>query len=217
MTQTEYELQNFNALNNAIDDQHQKSLQKLKERKSHTFKRYMIYCSIFLVSLSILILVLGFIYWLLTEKPRNLITTNEYVTNNYELEKNISKLEKIIERSKEYEENNSEQITNNEGEVVNQAIKEDYYLFRYMDMKSPTLGTIQVTTGLIYNPEDIEFPESQYCYLTLYENEKRVHIDLSRKENDANINNYKYKKAYLNLINENDFSKAQQYCKFRNF
>ena len=36
-------------------------------------------------------------------------------------------------------------------------------------------------------------------------------------DNYDNINNYKYKKAYLNLINENDFSKAQQYCKFRNF
>ena len=56
---------------------------------NHTFKRYMIYCSIFL---SLSIIEIRFVYWLLTEKPRNLITTNEYVTNNYELS------QKIIER-----------------------------------------------------------------------------------------------------------------------
>ena len=216
MSQTKYESQNFNALNDAIDDQHQKSIQKLKEKKSHTFKRYMIYGSLLVVSLSLLILVLGFIYWLLSEKPRNLVTTNEYITNNYQLEKNISQLEKIIERSKQYEKNNTEQKTNGD-EIINQEIKEDYYLFRYIDMQSPTIGTVQVTTGLIYNPKDIDFPERQYCYLTLYENEKKVQIDLSNKDKSSNIEIYKYKKAYLNLINEDDFSKAQQYCKFRNF
>ena len=107
MSQTEYELQNFNALNNAIDDEHQKSLNKIKIQRSHTFKRYMVYSSLFLFALALLILIAGFIYWLINDKPQNLITNNEYITNNYQLEKNISQLEKIIERSKEFNENNT--------------------------------------------------------------------------------------------------------------
>ena len=95
MSQTEYELQNFNALNNAIDDEHQKSLNKIKLQKSYTFRRYMVYSSLFLFALALLILAAGFIYWLIKDSPRNLITNNEYITNNYELEKNISQLEKV--------------------------------------------------------------------------------------------------------------------------
>ena len=136
MSQTEYELQNFNALNNAIDDEHQKSLNKIKIQKSNTFKRYMIYSSLFMFALAILILVAGFIYWLIKDKPKNLITNNEYITNNYELEKNISQLEEIIQRNKEYNQNNTEIIENSDvNEVENKIIREEFYLFRYISFK----------------------------------------------------------------------------------
>ena len=90
MSQVEYETQNFNSLNNAIDDEHRKAINKIKIQKSFVFKRYMVYGSIFLLSISVLILSIGFIWWLLDERPQNLISNNEYITNNYELEKNIT-------------------------------------------------------------------------------------------------------------------------------
>lgn len=214
MSQTEYELQNFNALNNAIDDEHQKSLNKIKLQKSYTFKRYMIYSSLFLFTLALLILVAGFIYWLIKDSPRNLITNNEYITNNYELEKNISQLEKIIERNKEYQESNTEIIENsNFSETKNQIIKEEYYLFRYIDMKLSNGSVVSVQTGLIYNPENIDFPYSQYCY-TLVD---RFKVDLANKNGTSNKINLNYDNDYVGIINFNDFTKAQNFCKFQNF
>ena len=53
MSQTEYEIQDFEAINNAINDEHQKSLNKIKERRSLFFKRYLIYGSLFLFAISI--------------------------------------------------------------------------------------------------------------------------------------------------------------------
>lgn len=214
MSQTEYELQNFNALNNAIDDEHQKSLNKIKLQKSYTFRRYMVYSSLFLFALALLILVIGFIYWLIKDSPRNLITNNEYITNNYELEKNISQLEKIIERNKEYQESNTEIIENsNFSETKNQIIKEEYYLFRYIDMKLSNGSVVSVQTGLIYNPENIDFPYSQYCY-TLVD---RFKVDLANKNGTSNKINLNYDNDYVGIINFNDFTKAQNFCKFQNF
>lgn len=214
MSQTEYELQNFNALNNAIDDEHQKSLNKIKLQKSYTFKRYMIYSSLFIFTLALLILVAGFVYWLIKDSPRNLITNNEYITNNYELEKNISQLEKIIERNKEYQESNTEIIENsNYSETKNQVIKEEYYLFRYIDMELSNGSVVSVQTGLIYNPENVDFPYSQYCY-TLVD---RVKVDLANKNGTANKINLNYDNINVGIISLNDFIKAQSYCRFKNF
>lgn len=214
MSQTEYELQNFNALNNAINDEHQKSLNKIKLQKSHTFKRYMIYSSLFMFALALLILVAGFIYWLIEDKPKNLITNNEYITNNYELEKNISQLEKIIERNKEFDKSNTEIIENsNFTEVNNQVIQEDYYLFRSLDMNLSSGDEITVYTGLVYDPENIDFPFRQYCYTIL----NKVWIDLANKESTANKINLSYDNDNIGIISLNDFIKAQNFCRFKNF
>lgn len=214
MSQTEYELQNFNALNNAINDEHQKSLNKIKLQKSHTFKRYMIYSSLFMFALALLILVAGFIYWLIEDKPKNLITNNEYITNNYELEKNISQLEKIIERNKEFDSSNTEIIENsNFTEANNQVIQEDYYLFRSLDMNLSSGDEITVYTGLVYDPEDIDFPFRQYCYTI----SNKVWIDLANKESTANKINLSYDNDNIGIISLNDFIKAQNFCRFKNF
>lgn len=217
MSQVEYETQNFNSLNNAIDDEHRKAINKIKIQKSFVFKRYMVYGSIFLLSISVLILSIGFIWWLLDERPQNLISNNEYITNNYELEKNINELEKIIERNKEFKENNAEIILS-DGETVNQTIKEDYYLFRTVDMKLSSSKNIQISTGLIFNPNDTDFPERQYCYTEIKTNDGiKNRIDLSYKNGNQNIVNNDYNDAYQSLIQLDDFSKAKQYCKYRNF
>jgi hypothetical protein len=214
MSQTEYELQNFNALNNAINDEHQKSLNKIKLQKSHTFKRYMIYSSLFMFALALLILVAGFIYWLIEDKPKNLITNNEYITNNYELEKNISQLEKIIERNKEFDRSNTEIIENsNFTEANNQVIQEDYYLFRSLDMNLSSGDEITVYTGLVYDPENIDFPFRQYCYTI----SNKVWIDLANKESTANKINLSYDNDNIGIISLNDFIKAQNFCRFKNF
>lgn len=214
MSQTEYELQNFNALNNAIDDEHQKSLNKIKLQKSYTFRRYMVYSSLFLFALALLILAAGFIYWLIKDSPRNLITNNEYITNNYELEKNISQLEKIIERNKEYEKSNTEIIENtNTNQTTNQLIQEDYYLFRSLNMILSNGSEISVFTGLVYDPEDVDFPTRQYCYTIL----DKLWIDLANKEGAANQINFSYDNDNLGIISLNDFIKAQSYCRFKNF
>jgi hypothetical protein len=214
MSQTEYELQNFNALNNAINDEHQKSLNKIKLQKSHTFKRYMIYSSLFMFALALLILVAGFIYWLIEDKPKNLITNNEYITNNYELEKNISQLEKIIERNKEFDRSNTEIIKNsNFTEANNQVIQEDYYLFRSLDMNLSSGDEITVYTGLVYDPENIDFPFRQYCYTI----SNKVWIDLANKESTANKINLSYDNDNIGIISLNDFIKAQNFCRFKNF
>ena len=214
MSQTEYELQNFDALNNAIDDEHQKSLNKIKLQKSYTFKRYMIYSSLFLFTLALLILAAGFIYWLIKESPRNLITNNEYITNNYELEKNISQLEKIIERNKEYEKSNTEIFENtNTNQTTNQLIQEDYYLFRSLNMILSNGSEISVFTGLVYDPEDVDFPTRQYCYTIL----DKLWIDLANKEGAANQINFNYDNDNIGIISLNDFIKAQSYCRFKNF
>jgi len=214
MSQTEYELQNFNALNNAIDDEHQKSLNKIKIQRSHTFKRYMVYSSLFLFALALLILIAGFIYWLINDKPQNLITNNEYITNNYQLEKNISQLEKIIERSKEFNENNTEIIENsNEEQITNQVIKEDYYLFRSLDLTLSDGYKTVVMTGLVYDPKNIDFPIRQYCYTTV----GRVKIDLADKNGLSNKINLDYENDLISIISLNDFLKAREYCRFKNF
>ena len=214
MSQTEYELQNFNALNNAIDDEHQKSLNKIKLQKSYTFRRYMVYSSLFLFALALLILAAGFIYWLIKDSPRNLITNNEYITNNYELEKNISQLEKIIERNKEYEKSNTEIIENtNTNQTTNQLIQEDYYLFRSLNMILSNGSEISVFTGLVYDPENVDFPTRQYCYTIL----DKLWIDLANKEGAANQINFNYDNDNIGIISLNDFIKAQSYCRFKNF
>ena len=214
MSQTEYELQNFNALNNAIDDEHQKSLNKTKLQKSHTFKRYMIYSSLFMFALALLILVAGFIYWLIKDKPKNLITNNEYITNNYELEKNISQLEKIIERNKEFNDSNTEIIENsNTTQAESQKIQEEYFLFRTLDMNLTDGNIIKVNTGLVYDPEDIDFPYRQYCY-SIVDN---YWVDLANKDGTSNKINLSYNNDYINIIDMDDFIKAQNYCRFKNF
>ncbi len=214
MSQTEYELQNFNALNNAIDDEHQKSLNKIKLQKSHTFKKYMIYSSLFLFALALLILVVGFIYWLINDKPKNLITNNEYITNNYELEKNISQLEEIIKRNKEYQESNTEIIENsNYSEANNQVITEEFYLFRYIDMDLTNGSEVSVHTGLVFNPEDIDFPYRQYCYIMM----DKFRVELANKQGKSNKINLSYDNDYIGIISLDDFIKAQNYCRFRNF
>ena len=214
MSQTEYELQNFNALNNAIDDEHQKSLNKIKLQKSYTFRRYMVYSSLFLFALALLILAAGFIYWLIKDSPRNLITNNEYITNNYELEKNISQLEKIIERNKEYEKSNTEIIENtNTNQTTNQLIQEDYYLFRSLNMILSNGSEISVFTGLVYDPENVDFPTRQYCYTIL----DKLWIDLANKEGAANKINFNYYNDNIGIISLNDFIKAQSCCRFKNF
>ena len=214
MSQTEYELQNFNALNNAIDDEHQKSLNKIKLQKSYTFRRYMVYSSLFLFALALLILAAGFIYWLIKDSPRNLITNNEYITNNYELEKNISQLEKIIERNKEYEKSNTEIIENtNTNQTTNQLIQEDYYLFRSLNMILSNGSVISVFTGLVYDPENVDFPTRQYCYTIL----DKLWIDLANKEGASNQINFNYDNDNIGIISLNDFIKAQNYCRFKNF
>ena len=214
MSQTEYELQNFNALNNAIDDEHQKSLNKIKIQRSHTFKRYMVYSSLFLFALALLILIAGFIYWLINDKPQNLITNNEYITNNYQFEKNISKLEELIERSKEYNQNNTEIIENSDiSKAENKVIKEEFYLFRYIDVDLSNGSQVSVQTGMIYDPDDIDFPYSQYCYTFV----DRIRIELANKEGRNNKINRSYTDDNIGVISLNDFIKAQNYCRFRDF
>ena len=214
MSQTEYEHQNFNALNNAIDDEHQKSLNKIKIQKSNTFKRYMIYSSWFMFALALLILVAGFIYWLINDQPKNLITNNEYITNNYELEKNISQLEEIIERNKEYNQNNTEIIENSDvNEVENKIIREEFYLFRYIDMELSNGSEVSVDTGMIYDPEDIDFPYRQYCYTII----DRTRVELANKNGVNNKVNLSYTNDNIGVISLDDFIKAQNYCRFKSF
>lgn len=216
MSQTEYEIQDFEAINNAINDEHQKSLNKIKERRSLFFKRYMIYGSLFLFAISILLLSIGFIYWFISEKPKNLISKNEYITNNYELEKNISQLEKIIERNKTYEENNTETIINND-QIVNQIIKEEFYLFKTLEYQMSNSKTIKISTGQIFDPDKIEFPSRQYCYTMIEDNEVEVRIFLSNKDAKNNKIDTNYKNNYKNLINYSDFRNAQTYCRFKDY
>ncbi len=216
MSQTKYETHNFNALNNAIDDEHQKSLSKIKAQKSHIFKRYMLYSSLFLISFAILILVAGFIYWLIDDKPKNLITNNEYITNNYELEKNISQLEKIIERNKEYNKNNTEQIVNND-QVTNQIIREEFYLFKTLEFKLSNNQVVDVSTGQIYDPNEIDYPKRQYCYTMLKNDGIEVRVFLSNKFGANNKINNSYNQKNADFISLDDFKKAQEFCRFRSF
>ena len=216
MSQTDYETQNFNALNNAIDNEHKKSLNKIKTLKSHTFKRYMLYGSLFIMSIAILILVAGFIYWLIDDKPKNLITKNEYITNNYELEKNISQLEKIIERNKEYNKNNTEQIVNND-QVTNQIIREEFYLFKTLEFKLSNNQIVDVSTGQIYDPDEIDYPKRQYCYTMLKNEGIEVRVFLSNKFGANNKINESYNNKNADFISLNDFKKAQEFCRFRIF
>ena len=138
----------------------------------------------------------------------------EYITNNYELEKNISQLEKIIERNKEYEKSNTEIIENtNTNQTTNQLIQEDYYLFRSLNMILSNGSEISVFTGLVYDPEDVDFPTRQYCYTIL----DKLWIDLANKEGAANQINFSYDNDNIGIISLNDFIKAQSYCRFKNF
>lgn len=216
MNRAEYEIQNFDALNNAIDDEHQKSFYKIKLQKSNVFKRYMLYGSLFLFALSLLVLISGFIYWLINDRPNNLLTKNEYITNNYQLEKNISQLEKIIERNKEYDQNNSEQKSN--GNISNQIIKEEFYLYKFMDFEMSNNILLEVITGQVFDPDKIDFPRSQFCYTKIFNNQgQEVRVNLSDKIGLNSITNLDYSNSYKDLLKLSDFNQAQQYCKFRSF
>ena len=85
-------------------------------------------------------------------------------------------------------------------------------------MKLSSSKNIQISTGLIFNPNDTDFPERQYCYTEIKTNDGiKNRIDLSYKNGNQNIVNNDYNDAYQSLIQLDDFSKAKQYCKYRNF
>ena len=121
---------------------------------------------------------------------------------------------KIIERNKEFDRSNTEIIENsNFTEANNQVIQEDYYLFRSLDMNLSSGDEITVYTGLVYDPENIDFPFRQYCYTI----SNKVWIDLANKESTANKINLSYDNDNIGIISLNDFIKAQNFCRFKNF
>ena len=132
------------------------------------------------------------------------------------MEKNISQLEKIIERNKEYNKNNTEQIVNND-QVTNQIIREEFYLFKTLEFKLSNNQVVDVSTGQIYDPNEIDYPKRQYCYTMLKNDGIEVRVFLSNKFGANNKINNSYNQKNADFISLDDFKKAQEFCRFRSF
>ena len=74
-----------------------------------------------------------------------------------------------------------------------------------------------VVTGIKYNPDNLEFPTNQFCYIELKGGKKRIIFNIANKNKRQNKTNLFYDiNSMKDSISRKDFIESQKLCKFRN-
>ena len=213
MSETKYTTSNYIAVNKFIDNEYDRSRDKIKFQRSLIFRRYAIYGSLLILALSLLIFSIFFAHWLFKSTPENIISNvkNEYVTNTYNLDEDIAILKKLVQDI----ESENQSYSDQEGEKI--VINEAFTHFRMIKLTLESGRNSDVVTGIKYNPDNLSSPTKQYCYVELYGGKKRISFDIADKFNKQNINYLSYDISSMkDLISRKDFIEAKRLCKFRN-
>tara|TARA_B110000259_G_C13971521_1_gene384944 strand:- start:702 stop:1346 length:645 start_codon:yes stop_codon:yes gene_type:complete len=214
MSEIKYTTSNYVAVNKFIDNEYDRSRDKIKFQRSIIFRRYAIYGSLLILALSLLIFSIFFAHWLFKSKPENIVSNvkNEYITNNYNLEEELDTLKKIIEENKI--QNTSSTETNvNKSEFKTHRITDQFFHFKSISIQLESGINTDVSTGMVYSPDEVTYPYSQYCYIMI----DKYWVDLADKSGKQNYINDTYNQNLLSkYISRSDFNKSQKLCRFKN-
>lgn len=173
-------LNDYSAINKYVSHTLDRQLDLLEFRKAQRTKQFLLGLSIFVSALGLASL-LFFYGYSLKSKPAQSI--KEVITS--------------VE---------SKQVSNLDTVDEIERIKIEYTVFKYVTLKNGE----SVVTGLIYQPRSPDFPESQYCYHSVFTGDgKRLMVDLARKEGINNV-------LWFDKITDKHRALAKTHCQFMN-
>ena len=152
---TEYSISNFSAVNNFIEEEEKYSKQFRKIQTARLFKRYSLYGSLVIISLAILTLCIGTVYWL-KNNDLNYLIGGKTVVENYNLSNTDAK--KILENLNEQQEDSF---------VYLNSITKKITIFFSKQLIFQDGTNTNIHVGWNFKLDNFEYPNYQYCYLDI--------------------------------------------------
>lgn len=200
---TEYNVNNFSAVNEFIDEENRYAKHFRKFKIASLFRKYAIYGSLLIVAISLLILSIGIAYWLYNNQPAQLIKISSSSVTQINNEDELKELKKLAEDNKI---DDLDQI---------QKIDQEYVIFKIQSFILENEDFAEVHTGWRYKPDDLNYPYLQYCYLSIPSKPNSsisMTIQLAKKMKFEDIVDAQYNE---NEINYFDFESAKSQCIFK--
>lgn len=200
---TEYTINNFSAVNEFIDEENRYAKHFRKFKIASLFRKYAIYGSLLIVTISLLILSIGIAYWLYNNQPAQLIKISSSSVTQINNEDELKELKKLAEDNKI---DDLDQI---------QKIDQEYVIFKIQSFILENEDFAEVHTGWRYKPDDLNYPYLQYCYLSIPSKPNSsisMTIQLAKKMKFEDIVDAQYNE---NEINYFDFESAKSQCIFK--
>ena len=152
-SKTEYSISNFSHVNDFIEEEEKFAQQFRKIQTARLFKRYALYGSLIIISLAILTLCIGTVYWLKTN-DLNYLIGEKTIVENYNLSNTDAKA--FLEDLKNQQE---------ESIVYKNSVTKKFTIFQSKQFTLNDNTSVTIHVGWNFNPENFDYPYEQYCYL----------------------------------------------------
>jgi len=191
-SKTEYSISNFSHVNDFIEEEEKFAQQFRKIQTARLFKRYALYGSLIIISLAILTLCIGIVYWLKTNSLNYLIG-EKTVVENYNLSNTDAKT--LLEDLKKQQEDSI---------VYQQSITKEFTIFHSKQHTLNDNTPVNIHVGWNFSLDDFDYPYEQYCYLSLpMKKGKSEHIPLINKIGKEEPKERPYARNNLDILDIN--------------
>jgi hypothetical protein len=199
----------FDAVNRHIEWEQQRKNELLKQRRVSTFERWGKVWLLASLSIGLLILCIAFAYWFLGHSNEiirvynlNENSTKEEVLALQDVLNNVQKdVSNLVARKPLNEAEVLKKIKESEsksGDDNTQTINTSFTVFETID---------SVVTGRIYDPSNLDEPESQYCYLSSPMEGKSLSEDLGNLKKGGVI-------IWVQNVSLEKLALGQEKCRF---